>query len=377
MTQTLHVPTPFQDLSELANDFSQRVDEERIVLPNSAPMNEGEWVTFTVTLADGSVGLEGTGRVKTTYENGEEYPPEYRYDIELDMLQFDGRSEVMYERILMARQSAMEGDPGTGEVDVAALQQQGAPASSDDFSDHTHMGDENSLPGFGAASPSTPAPPATEDEFGEQESAGLTAYGDAPEVGSQEGTAEEDAWAQSTQGAPEPSVYDMPEAVEEVSAPEFVPEPPVASPRSVPPAAPAAARSVPPAAPAPRSVPPAAPRPAPRAAAARTGGIPAMHVFDEGILLRATLPASFTPGAVPRPSAAQSSGLFDYQGNLPRPAEPPRPAMDENLRVAPAPTRDNPWMVSTGEPPASDATGAFEAPPDDGIDEGGDEAQWG
>ena len=72
------------------------------------------------------------------------------------------------------------------------------------------------------------------------------------------------------------------------------------------------------------------------------GTLPAAHRFDDAILLRESVPASWAPAAEPRPEAAQSSGFFDYQGGLPRPAQPPRPELDPSQRVAPAPAPGRP-----------------------------------
>ncbi|MDQ3035690.1 MAG: hypothetical protein M3Y87_25010, partial [Myxococcota bacterium] len=49
------------------------------------------------------------------------------------------------------------------------------------------------------------------------------------------------------------------------------------------------------------------------------------------------------PEAAMRPDPAQSSGYFDYQGGVPRPATPPRPDIDESQRVQAAPRPGAPW----------------------------------
>jgi hypothetical protein len=129
MTIALEIATPFADFSELSENFAQRVDTERLMLPYGEPVPEGEWVTFTVLFADGSTALAGTGKCQGAYDNGEEHPPEYRYDIVVESLALEGTAEVMFERLLMARNSmtgSPNAEPATGEVSIEELEQQHA-----------------------------------------------------------------------------------------------------------------------------------------------------------------------------------------------------------------------------------------------------------
>ena len=71
MSYAISVPTPFNDISELAENFASRVDDERLMLPHGDVVPEGEWVQFAVTLADGSAALSGLGRCTGSYDNGE------------------------------------------------------------------------------------------------------------------------------------------------------------------------------------------------------------------------------------------------------------------------------------------------------------------
>jgi hypothetical protein len=80
-------------------------------------------VQFQVLYADGSVAMEGTGKVSGAYDNGEEHPAEYRFDIVLEELALDGTSEVVFERITVARESMLAAEPGTGEVSLAEVDQ--------------------------------------------------------------------------------------------------------------------------------------------------------------------------------------------------------------------------------------------------------------
>lgn len=121
MAEPIVVSTPFTELGELAEHFAQRVDQGRLMLPYAQGVTEGEWAQFQVLYADGSVAMEGTGKVSGAYDNGEEHPPEYRFDIVLEELSLDGTSEVVFERITVARESMMAAEPGTGEVNIAEM----------------------------------------------------------------------------------------------------------------------------------------------------------------------------------------------------------------------------------------------------------------
>jgi hypothetical protein len=129
MTVALEILTPFADFSELSEHFAQRVDDQRLMLPYGEAVGEGEWVTFVVSFADGSTALSGTGKCTGSYDNGEEHPPEYRFDVVVEELSLEGTAEVMFERLIMARNSmagAPGADPATGEVSIAELEQQHA-----------------------------------------------------------------------------------------------------------------------------------------------------------------------------------------------------------------------------------------------------------
>ncbi|MCC6876694.1 MAG: hypothetical protein IT378_20490 [Sandaracinaceae bacterium] len=120
MTYAISVPTPFADITELAESFASRVDEERLMLPNAEPIPEGEWVQFAVTLGDGSAALSGLGRCTGSYDNGEDRAAEHRFDIVLDALQLDEMAQIYFERILIVRGQQGGEEPRTGEVELPA-----------------------------------------------------------------------------------------------------------------------------------------------------------------------------------------------------------------------------------------------------------------
>jgi hypothetical protein len=296
MTTQLMIPTPFSDLAELTENFAQRVDEQRLMLPHSEAMSDGEWVAFHVQLADGSPAFTGVGKVQGSFDNGEEHPPEYRFDVVLESLQFEGMNEVMFERLLVARESQVRGEPITGELSVEDLQRRAEARAASA---------EQEL-----ASAETRSAESAES------------WDDAGDAAS--GFASADAI--ETQSAPlEPITSEVDVGdVEDVDRD----DPRAAAPRAAPAAAPSRGERAAAAAPSP-----------PR----EIGKLPSPHSFNGQALTRPSLPSAWTPEPMPRPDAAQSSGLFDYQGGVPRPASPPRPAIDPSYRVQGAPRPGAPW----------------------------------
>lgn len=268
MSNQLQIVTPFGELSELVEHFSQRVAEGRLMLPYPQPVEEGAWVQFQLTFADGAPAFEGTGKITGAYDNGEEHPAEYRFDLVLEELSFEGTNEVVYERMIMARDSLAGAEPGTGEVQVP---------------------DE------------VPAAPAAETAGDVDLDAVQAADDDAAPV--------EDVQA-ADEASGEGGFVDAETSIAAV-------EPPPAREAGRPPAAPPARR--------------------PRVEAVHRGQLPSPHSADRGALRRPTHPSAWSPEPQERPPAAESNGLFDYEAGLPRPAAPPRPEMDAELRVAPAP----------------------------------------
>jgi hypothetical protein len=336
----LIIPTPFEDVSQLTDNFATRVDETpQIMLPYHEPVAEGEWFQFVVQLADGTTALEGAGRSLGAQDNGEEYPPEYRYDIVLDSLQLDGMSEVMFERILQARASQLEGDPGTGEVDVnqlaaAAPEDDGlgeaaeAPAPPQDLP-------TEAIPLEPSGPMQAAAPEEVEDAVEAAPAEAFTEEPPAPLAEEAEAAAEDDGWA------PEPEGFVEAVPTQAVQLEDL--RPAASSPPPAAPAAPAAARPAAPAAP--RPSPPQRPR----------GELPLLHRFDTGILTRPSMDPSWSPEPTPRPEAAQSSGFFDYEGGLPRPATPPRPELADEQRVIAAPSPSAPWSAAPETAELADA----------------------
>lgn len=266
MSYSISVPTPFTDINELAESFSSRVDEERLMLPNDQEIPEGEWVRFEVTFEDGTAALAGTGRCSGCYDNGDDRAPEHRFDIVLDALELDEMAQVYFERLIVARQS-MAGEASTGQV--------AAPPPEEPMSDDTVAVDE--MP----SEPEAPVPQFDASAPAEWEESAPTELGALPEQ-PQPRKSKQPAAPPARLTAPVGAIYDLP--------------------------------------------PPTKP-----------GELPSPHA-NGSVLTRRHVAASWAPIPAERPERGASTGYFQYgQGVLPAPAAPPRPNLDDSLRVAPAP----------------------------------------
>lgn len=315
MTQVLTIPTPFLDVSELTENFAQRVDEQRLMLPNPEPMPEGEWLQFNVLLGDGSIALAGVGRVQGSYDNGEEHPAEYRFDVVLDSLQLEGMHEVMFERLMVARSTMMGGEPVTGEVSVEELERRAA-EEAEEGAPAEHVAD------------AAPADEGWDEAGGWQEAAAPEPVEHAAvehEHAAAEHEHEHDARSEAADDlaahadADETMSFDHGTGEVDVGDIEEMAEPARAAPVARPPTAPYPTQ------------------------AREPGTLPSPHSFNGVALTRASLPATWSPEPALRPEAAQSSGYFDYEGGVPRPAHPPRPELDASQRVQAAPRPGAPW----------------------------------
>ncbi|NNE20380.1 MAG: hypothetical protein HKN10_18090 [Myxococcales bacterium] len=145
MSQVLTVPTHFNDIGELSAGFLDRVERDTLILYGPVAYEESSQIQFVVLLADGTPALEGMGVVRAAVDGGADRVPETRYDIVVEALELEGRYEVVFERLVLARQAVSEPpvpDPEenepTGELDAAPTDD----GSADDPSTDGATGDE-------------------------------------------------------------------------------------------------------------------------------------------------------------------------------------------------------------------------------------------
>jgi hypothetical protein len=351
MSDTLTVPTAFNDISQLAEGMADRVDEERLMLYGPEPVQDNSWVRFNVLLMDESVALEGIGRAVASIDGGDERPEVARFDIVLDNLQFEGTSEVVYERMLLMRSQAFSEGPGTGEVSLDDVQQvEEEVAASTGFEDEsTQIAPEHEYSahveasamdeGYDSGGATAVAPALEEPEYSYAEPSG--GYEDAgAQVESWDDSASTESEGYADVGTGEIALPEESWSAKEeyASVDEVV------------------------------SVPPSAPPPAPPSAPPPVLVNPLVSGSD-GPLLRRSRGATWTPKLEPAPPSRLASGLFGYTGGLPIPPHPPRPDLDPSLRIHPAPRPS-----ASGHPAAHatrarhDDAGTYEDPnavPDD------------
>jgi hypothetical protein len=317
MTSHLKIQSPFEDISQLVEGLAPFYDGTYFVLRHGAEVPEGDWVRFEVALTDGSVALAGFGKSAGVRDNGEEYGDE-RYDIYLVELQIDeGMSEAVWERIAMTSQAS--GDRATGEVDLSEIEAAEAARSAEGADGRAFRSSEEA-----------------------DSTAAHAAYGEEP--------AESAAGAHADYGAgadADESLYDTSEAtvavrLDDVAARAVRSSPPPAPTDRTAAAAPQVPRARPDAPPAPPVAPPAhAPRAAPgRRPAPAAPGSPKHAPIPSRVegLMRPSMPASWSPEAVP-PEPRPASEWFAYGDHgLPVPAAPPRPEGDvPHVQPAPRP----------------------------------------
>lgn len=122
MSQVLTVPTHFNDIGELSEGFLDRVEQDTLILYGPVAYEEGSEIEFALQLADGTVALEGVGRVRAAVDGGADRVPETRYDVVVEALQLDGRSEVVFERLVIARQAVSDAPPAEDEPVMEAVE---------------------------------------------------------------------------------------------------------------------------------------------------------------------------------------------------------------------------------------------------------------
>jgi len=342
--------------------MSDRVDEERLMLYGPGPVDDNSWIRFSVLLMDQSVALAGVGRAVASIDGGDERPEVARFDIVLDNLQFEGSSEVVYERMLVYRSEAFAEAPATGEVsteevdaaeaalveDEVGLDEVGLEeveaaeelpsfadgelaedptmvASADEYAEHVQATAEDELAVEDGAEavemvadehePYAEAPPTdvvmddavsavAEEAVAEEEVAADEIEEYAPASTEAEGFA--DAHTDDLEGPAddwgtgEVDVSDIDEV--DVADVADVEVPPSAAP------------------PAPPSQPPG-------------------FVLEpaDGALTRPSRGATWTPNLALAPDPRHPSGLFPYAGGLPIPELAPRPDLDPSYHIRPAP----------------------------------------
>jgi hypothetical protein len=355
MSQVLTVPTHFNDIGELAEGFLDRVEHDTLILYGPVPYEDDSEIDFVVLLADGSTGLEGRGRVRAAVDGGAERVPETRYDVVVEALEFEGRYEVVFERLVMARQSvsdrpAADDEVPTGETAAVegaeGVEETAAVESVSDVDEPPHEAPEREAPEHEAREHEAPEVEVAADEVSSIPPDEASAWEESSSAElsiDAQGVLEKHAGAQESQ-APVEQAYDELVASEQsfeeafraegqvmgeegellvaaepnVGAP--VPKPSMAAPPDAPPAPAGLHLSTPP------------------------EGLtrPSRVAADEELL------ASFEEAG-----GEETSGLFVYEEGLPIPSRPPLPDLNARRRVVAVEANDVD-DVEDSEPPEAD-----------------------
>ncbi len=387
MSQALTVPTHFANIAELSQGFLDRVEEDTLILYGPVPHEEGSTIDFAVLLADGSAVLKGTGLVRASVDGGHDRIPETRYDIVLGELGLDGRNEVVFESLVLAREAVSERpeasedgrpeEPHTQEMDDALGAEQG---SLDDAFDSLSPATLEALEAEEAraeaelvSSPEMVSEISLESELAEPEDAPLQALqtesgelsegdSDAFESRDQDPSCDDEPAIHDALGAPEERVEEPAERSVSRSEPglnvvaelaqlddgdpdsidahaQLLPQPSIPPiDASIPPQKPQIAE------------PPSEPPPPPSFT---------LTTPPEGLTRPSRGDVSDSePPPLQMRELESSSGLFQYEEGLPIPSRPPLPNLDPASRVAaaqaPADPDSEPPIALTSDRPSSD-----------------------
>jgi hypothetical protein len=105
--EIFEVATHSVDVAALGQDYSDRVDGERILLGLPRALEIGEEARFVVLLLDGTPAFAGAGRCIQVSDQGDE-AGQSRFETLIDSLAFDERSQPVYEYIVAVRQLAYQ-----------------------------------------------------------------------------------------------------------------------------------------------------------------------------------------------------------------------------------------------------------------------------
>jgi hypothetical protein len=95
------------EVSNVVEQLAKAMGDETLCFPVPRTVADGEWVRFTILLEDGTHVIEGVGRCEGAVPRGN---PTDHYELHLGALSFDERNEIMYERMLIAREAVDTGD---------------------------------------------------------------------------------------------------------------------------------------------------------------------------------------------------------------------------------------------------------------------------
>jgi len=272
----LTIATPYPDVVSLAQGYINRADGERILLPLAATPSEGEGIRFVVMLSDGTPAFAGAGLCTQVSDQGNTVPADQRFETLLDSLQFDERSQPVYDYIVAVRNAAYAQQ---AETEAQAAEAPATDVEMDALSVESHDDEATAMLNVEVATEAVVIAGRMPSDAPSEQGQVLWSAG-APEAAQELEPVH--SWAPS---APPPPRVESWQPPLEAAQPSFVPPP-----------------------------------------------------IPTGILTRPARAAHWQPTPPRRPTPRPASGLFRYaSGALPRPAAPPHPDIDPAARVRPAP----------------------------------------
>jgi hypothetical protein len=307
--EIFEIATHSVDVAALGQDYSDRVDGERILLGLSRALDIGDEVRFVVLLLDGTPAFAGAGRCIQVSDQGGD-AGDARFETLIDSLAFDERSAPVYEYVVAVRQLAyQQGEQAEAAQEHDQIDVSGGAADSE----------------LDVAMPTSVAPPQEHEQAWDPD---LTRVSRGSVMAEAQRMQNYDLDG-STMEIPKNRISELEGS--QSNRPTPVPEAPI----TARPAAVAASELPEPTEPEALSVP--AP---PRGVVQPTYATIPPEPLKTGILTRPALAAHWAPAA-PRPPARslRPTGFQSQPGPLGVPAVPPRPVLDRSQWVerAPAP----------------------------------------
>lgn len=105
MSDALNIVTPFGDVAALGQGYAQRADGDHLWLPMAQQLEQGAAVEFVILLADGTPAFAGSGQCMQVSDLGEDADPQVRFETAIGALQFDERSQPVYDYIVALHQA--------------------------------------------------------------------------------------------------------------------------------------------------------------------------------------------------------------------------------------------------------------------------------
>ncbi|MFO0692835.1 MAG: hypothetical protein U0230_04715 [Polyangiales bacterium] len=111
----IRIRTEYEQVAEAIAHLAPWVHDDVLTLAHERSVPPATEVDFRIALEDDTRVLEGRGFVRGSDDLGADAPPQGRFQVLIEQLEFDERNRSMWDRILRAARSPSS-PPGTGSV---------------------------------------------------------------------------------------------------------------------------------------------------------------------------------------------------------------------------------------------------------------------